>query len=105
MRPPTPEEIRAQYVETVARAQFDHFCKIATWEEIGESDRQTWIPNAEHAVDALAAAGLLPTRVERRELEDGWAGQLVSSSGEVTAVSKPCTRQQRYVTEWRVVEK
>ncbi|MBF6358146.1 hypothetical protein IU449_26985 [Nocardia higoensis] len=54
-----------------------------------------------HVADVLAEAGFLPTGVEYRELEDGYAGQLVSATGKVTAVSKPATRQRRYVTAWR----
>lgn len=62
----TPAEIRSLYIETLARADFAHFRKDATWDEITEVYRQTWIPNAERAVDALAEAGLLPTAIGYR---------------------------------------
>ena len=70
-QPSTPDEIRSLYVEALARAEFAHFCKTATWEEIDESDRQTWIPNAERLVGALSEAGLLPTTVDSRYIGRG----------------------------------
>lgn len=89
------EQIRALYVETLARAEFAHFCKVATWEEADESDRQTWMPNAERAVDALAEAGLLPTRVEE-------SGAIPVYSDEET-IAYWLTNKRRYKTEWQEV--
>lgn len=55
------DKIRAEAIEVLARTDFARFCKTATWEEVDESDRATWISPAEALVDALAEAGLLPT--------------------------------------------
>lgn len=87
----TPDEIRALYVETLARADFAHFCKTSTWEEIDEADRQTWIPNAERAVTALAEAGLLPTRMQI----------LAAMEGEGSIADR--TTHRCFLTDWREV--
>lgn len=88
MRPPTPEEIRAQYVETVARAQFDHFCKIATWEEIGESDRQTWIHRRRH-LDRRRT----PRRTAPRQMGPGmWANLHASTPARQPRLPHLCWR-------------
>ncbi|MGW5387174.1 hypothetical protein [Nocardia sp. NPDC003963] len=84
------DEIRAEAIEVIARAEFARFCKTATWDEVDESDRATWIPNAEALVDALAAAGLLPVEAVRR------AAYAVLDTSDEHLV-------EQLVTDWRAV--
>lgn len=120
-QPSTPDEIRSLYVEALARAEFAHFCKTATWEEIDESDRQTWIPNAERLVDALAEKGLMPT-VARWKTSGGggdtpgWWPDKASAVAAWDQVQKKCaemcegdwvyeapTLKREYTTGWTEV--
>lgn len=79
----TPKEIRALYVETLARADYADWlervraaaarwgeeCEHLPWDEQpegGEWGREHWRRIHAPAVDALAAAGLLPKYMDRR---------------------------------------
>jgi hypothetical protein len=58
----TPAEIRALYVETLAHAEFETGTYgEQLWEELPEATRARWREIATPHVDALDAAGLLPT--------------------------------------------
>ncbi|MBF6416933.1 hypothetical protein [Nocardia cyriacigeorgica] len=70
----TPEEIRAQAIEVIERAEHDGWLS-------GESLAE----KADRVADALAAAGLLPTGAE-----EGYIG-------------RSRRRRQRYVTDWREI--
>ncbi|NKY60406.1 hypothetical protein [Nocardia flavorosea] len=90
------EQIRAQYVEVLARAEFEenHRAEIKTqaweWGNVAEGMRAMYRRSATRAVDALAAAGLLPVEAVRRDRVD-------LTTGDEYLV-------QQYRTDWRAVE-
>jgi hypothetical protein len=83
----TPEQIRAEYVETLARAAYLDWCRYraeeSTWEDCTGETRRLRLEHAEMLADALAAEGKLPTEVEGRYIGRGEQ------------------RRTRYVTEWQ----
>ncbi|MGI5223033.1 hypothetical protein [Nocardia sp. CA-290969] len=106
------EQIRAEAIEALARSRYERV-RLASnsrsmppWDDepgepydiggvtavqVGSFDpRRRYRVQAAFEVDALAAAGLLPTIVE--EVETG-----------VWGVDKPVRRRVRYLTEWREV--
>lgn len=102
----TPEEIRAEAIERLARSLLEHAdanvpesMRSRGWDQTTERVRDEYRDIVTPFVDWLG--DLLPTRIERRELEHGWVVQNISATGEVTAVGKPCIRQRRYVTAWK----
>jgi len=100
------EQIRAEAIEVMARTDFEecHRSEIKTlaweWGNVAESMRAAYRRGAARAVDALAAAGLLPTIVEKQAIDGGvpWT----HSDGGRSALPIYGT-EQRYVTEWREV--
>lgn len=75
-QPPTPDEIRSLYVETLARAlrvadleqypQREDGTPRGDWDAMPERMRGLYLSSAAPFADALAAAGLLPTAVDSR---------------------------------------
>ncbi|WP_280420042.1 hypothetical protein [Nocardia carnea] len=92
----TPEQIRAEAIEVIARAEYEHlhFTDGYRWESTTEFNRQAYRESVARHVDALAASGLLPTaHVETRggiEVQDA-AGEIVQRIPE----------EHRYFTDWR----
>ncbi|MFE3052286.1 hypothetical protein [Nocardia sp. NPDC059239] len=113
----TRDEIRDKAIDRLARWKYEAWRKAVndmppirgcepspgplSYDEAPEHDytRRAYRREAAKTVDALG--DLLPTGQELRELEDGYVGQSISATGVVTSVAKPCTRLQRYVTEWK----
>jgi hypothetical protein len=81
------DDIRAQYVETLARSRYARGRGIAgtPWSE--STWAETYLKGAEKDVAVLAAAGLLPTVEECEHFK--------------TNVSAGVVRARRYVTDWR----
>jgi hypothetical protein len=94
------EQIRAEAIEVLARTRrardlaswplHEDGTPRDDWEAMTERRRQMYLDGVTPFVDALAAAGLLPTIVD--EVETG-----------VWGVDKPVRRRVRYLTEWRAV--
>lgn len=87
------EQIRAEAIEVVARASWEALeqkCGAVPWEQAPGHRREGGRIRAAAVVDALAAAGLLPTVVE--EVETG-----------VWGTDRFDRRRVRYLTEWREV--
>lgn len=68
-----PDEIRALYVETLARVTYEdkrkQFASIEPrqpWAELSADDRRPWLDQETDYVDALAEAGLLPIYTDYR---------------------------------------
>ncbi len=127
----TPDEIRALYVETLARADYadwldrvrvaaarwDEECEHLPWDEQpdkGEWGRDHWRRIHTRAVDALAAAGLLPTGIEwgAGEVEDHTADAVRTVPHDVHEDEKDARADalangeplmQRYTHDWREV--
>lgn len=61
----TPQEIRALYIDTIARGEHARYSAEfeldEAWEDLAEPDRDVFVGNAVDTVDDLAAKGLLPT--------------------------------------------
>lgn len=68
----TPEEIRALYLKTLARAELASVSFLHPYDGVQSTAVRTNDDAAQAAVDALAAAGLLPTGIEwgAGEVED-----------------------------------
>lgn len=68
----TAEEIRALYVETLARAEYEQDAVLleplngTPWEAARDGARAEYRGIVAHLVDALEAAGLLPTEADYR---------------------------------------
>jgi hypothetical protein len=82
------EQIRAKYVETIAQVFYEAEAadelattgeRLPSWDRLDRSDAHRAIADARLAVDALAAAGLLPTQRQQMPGNGHW----------------------RYVTAWR----
>lgn len=87
------EQIRAEMAEVIARDLVR-----AESGNIDPADRHYNM--AESALDALAAAGLLPTAMERRAIDGGEPWTHADGGRSVLPVyGSEC----RYVTEWRAV--
>lgn len=94
------EQIRAEAIEVLARAlRAEDLKKYPShedrtpredWEYLTKWVRTMYLDAAVPFVDALAAAGLLPTMVE--EVETG-----------VWGIERPVRRRVRYLTEWQEV--
>lgn len=88
----TPEQIRAEYVETLARHEYQENHKgelgmFSAWGEAPEAMRGVYLRGAGRAVDALAEAGLLPIETMHR----------------VDLLPGGLPRQRTYCTPWREV--
>lgn len=100
------DDIRAAAATALIRAsrpkQHGQHCPVWTKRRESSADCNCWRRGQlEEQVDALAAVGLLPSGVEKRELDDGSCGVTTDWKGENVRVhSTPCTRQRRYVGEW-----
>jgi hypothetical protein len=78
-QPPTPDEIRSLYVETLARAAYERTLKTRPpssprWDDgdLGMEDvRDHYREGIAYLADALAAAGLLPDVVDSRYIGRG----------------------------------
>lgn len=58
----TPDQIRAEYIETLARSQSG---APGAWEQMSEESHESMRRRAIPYVDALADAGLLPTQMQQ----------------------------------------
>ena len=88
----TPDTIRSLYAETLTRA-LESVTDSPCCDECSHEPMVSGYLSAGELVDALAADGLLPTKIER------WCGADIVEFGS----DKPVRRipeQQRYVTEW-----
>ncbi|WP_228002161.1 hypothetical protein [Nocardia australiensis] len=95
----TPEEIRAEAIEVIAWQLLELDDPYA--EHPADDWRAEYHPRAVPFVDALAAAGLLPTGVETRAVDGGvqWTHRDGSRSTLPVYGS-----ERRYVTAWEVSE-
>ena len=117
----TADEIRALYVETLARSQFEHRTRSYmpreawVWESRHRVDQDLYRRWAEGHVDALAEAGLLPTGIEwgAGEVEDHTTDRVRTVPHSVydneadavaDAVANMDPLMQRYTHDWRVTE-
>ncbi|WP_043737759.1 hypothetical protein [Nocardia asiatica] len=86
----TPEEIRREYVEALARAAWENRAPARSsdpaWEQLSGPRRELFQEWGARYADALAAAGLLPTSVEGRYIGRGML------------------RRTRLVTDWKEPE-
>ncbi|WP_280412608.1 hypothetical protein [Nocardia asiatica] len=98
------DEIRDQYIEVLARARYmrnlGYRSDQPNWEDndLGfEAVRESYRKNTAPDVDALDAAGLLPTAY----IETRGGYEAVNLLGEIV---RRIPEEQRWMTEWREVE-
>lgn len=115
-----PEEIRAEAIEAVARAQRtidlgahphrEDGTPREDWATMTEWARNMYLSDVAPLVDALAEAGLLPTGVEwgASDLGEDEPGMLWGRDGEGAARRAAASTvgralHRRFVTDWREV--
>ena len=92
----TPEEIRALYIETLARA-LEPVTELPCCDECNHDPIVHGYLNPRELVDALAEAGLLPTRMEEN-------GALPVYRGDDETIAYWLAGRRRYLTEWQPIE-
>lgn len=106
----TADEIRALYVETLARTTYEQkrwewadIEPMREWDRLPVEGRQPWLDQEEQYVDALVEAGLLPDSVEE-QLAGGFRPG-IHTMQDIENQTYPRTyTMRRYVTDWREVQ-